>query len=363
MSQGMTSDQAALVQQIQAAASSMSDEEATRRYSEILAKLPPEAASQLNALAFSQVAPEQRKGLAAQFAQAKQDPNRPFDAFDYDDLDNAAQPQSLGRMSAAAQQQDPALLGSMFGGDNNALGGTIGKAALAALAALLIRQFTSSQGGAASQQTPQGDVLGSILGSVLGGGAQQSPQGGVDLGSILGSVLASAGGQQAPQGYPQQSPQGGIDLGSILGSVLANAGGQQAPQGYPQQSPQGGIDLGSILGSVLAGAGNQQSPQQGGAGDLGSILGSILGGAAGGQQTPPGTGSHRKEGLTFPDEKYHMTDRGAQAGEQHLVSTFGPCALHTGGEVGDGLCVLAHIREQNADVLLSSGVLVPARQG
>ena len=244
----------ALAQQIMEAANSLSDQEASQRYQQIVAQLPPDEATKLNALALSQVDHNERRTLASQFRQAKNDPNSPFDDFDDDDDDDrAADPMVLGRMTARAQQQDPALLGGMLGGQQSGIGGQIGKAALAALAAMLIRNMMNGQGAGQSQGLPQ----------------QGLPQ---------------RGGQQMPssQGMP-----GGLDIGSILGGLLGGGGAQG---GHSQGMP-GGLDIGSILGGVLGGGGAQQ-PQ---AGDLGSILGSILGGGADdAPPTSPSDRSHRR---------------------------------------------------------------------
>jgi hypothetical protein len=219
-----------LIQQITHATNNLSDQEAAQRYQQILAQLPPDEAAELNALALSQVGQDERRGLARQFRQAHHDPNTPFDGYDFDDDDEAASPLGLGRMSVRAQRQDPALLGSMFGG-NSSLGGTVGKAALGALAALLIRQVMNGQ---QSRSYGQGTPMGGM------GGANP-------LGSILGSLLGGGGGFGGGNYGSQQMP-GGLDLGSLLGGVLGS--GSMAGQ-----VPQGG-GLGSLLGSILGGTTN-----------------------------------------------------------------------------------------------------------
>ncbi|NTU80974.1 MAG: hypothetical protein HGA45_16600, partial [Chloroflexales bacterium] len=145
MSNQPLSDPAGLAQQIMAAANSLSDEEAAQRYQQILARLPKDEAAKLNTLALTQVAPDQRRVLASGLKAASQDPARPFDGYGDDDDDTAATPQSLGRMTAQAAKQDPELANSLLGGNNSALGGQIGRAALAALAALLIQRILGGQ--------------------------------------------------------------------------------------------------------------------------------------------------------------------------------------------------------------------------
>jgi hypothetical protein len=252
MSNQPLADPAALAQQLAAAANSLSDEEAARRYQQILAQLPKEEAAKLNTLALTQVAPDQRRVLASGLKAASQDPARPFDGYNDDDDDAAAAPQRLGQLTAQAARQDPELTNNLLGGNNSALGGQIGKAALAALAALLIKHLVSGQGQQAPGQAPAaggldlGGLLGGLVGGALGGQAQaggHASASGPDLGSLLGGLLGGATGAQ-------QAPAGGADLGSLLGGLL---GGQAQAGG--QASAAGGPDLGALLGGLLGGTG------------------------------------------------------------------------------------------------------------
>ena len=102
-------------------------------------------------------------------------------------------------------------------------------------------------GGGQSQQPSSGGGLGGILGSVLGGGAQQSSGGGAAglLGSVLGGGGAQSGGAAGLLGSilggggqraSAQPPAGGNLIGSILGSVMGGGGGQQqAAPPIPQE--------------------------------------------------------------------------------------------------------------------------------
>lgn len=84
-------------------------------------------------------------------------------------------------------------------------------------------------GGGQSQQQSSGGGLSGILGSVLGGGGAQSSGGGAA--GLLGSILGG-GGQRASA----QAPAGGNLIGSILGSVMGGGGGgQQAAPPIPQE--------------------------------------------------------------------------------------------------------------------------------
>ncbi|HEX9373355.1 MAG TPA: hypothetical protein VF897_20245 [Roseiflexaceae bacterium] len=126
--------------------SSISDEEAARRYREMMRNAPPDLAAQANEHAFQQLPPQDRRALADRFRDATQDPNRPFDGYSYNDPNEAADPRNLGRMAGQATQQDPDLLEQLVG-KNSPLNSTIGRAALAAGAAFLAGRVLGGQGG------------------------------------------------------------------------------------------------------------------------------------------------------------------------------------------------------------------------
>ncbi len=194
----------ALPRLMSAIADTMSDEEALNRYQALMAQIPPEAAAQVNAMAFNQLSLPDRRQLAAQFQAAHQDPNRPFTGFAFADVDEAAQPLNLGMMAQQAARQDPSLSESVMGGNSGMLGSPLVKFVLAALAIYVLSRLQTEQ-----QSTPaapgQGDMLGSLLGSLLGG------------------MLAQAGG--AAQGPPAR--QSADPLGQILGGLLGGGAAQE----------------------------------------------------------------------------------------------------------------------------------------
>ena len=137
---------------------------------------------------------------------------------------------------------------------------------------MILRLIQSILGGGSGSQG--GDIIGTLLGSLLdASGSQGSAQGGDLLGSLLGGLM---GGSSQPQTQTQGS-QGGDLLGSLLGGLM---GGSSQPQAQTQNS-QGGDLLGSLLGGLMGSSGSQ-SGSQGGI-DLGSLLGlgmQMMGGKA-----------------------------------------------------------------------------------
>lgn len=123
----------------------ISDEEAAQRYRELMRQAPPDVADEANQYAFGHLPQESRSQLADRYREATSDPNRPYNGYSYDDHNQAADPRNLGRMTRQADEQDPDLFGQIFG-QNSPLGGTLGKAALAAGAAYLAGRVFSGQG-------------------------------------------------------------------------------------------------------------------------------------------------------------------------------------------------------------------------
>lgn len=124
---------------------SISDEEAARRYREMMQNASPEVAAQANQQVFSQLPDQQRQVLASHFQRAHDDPNQAFDGYNHSDPNQAADPQNLGQMAAQAAQQQPDLLGQLVG-QNSPLNSTAGKIALAAGAAYVASRVLGGQG-------------------------------------------------------------------------------------------------------------------------------------------------------------------------------------------------------------------------
>jgi len=180
-------DYADFVQRYHNDPNSISDEEAARRYRELMRNAPQDLADEADQHGFGQLPEQDRRQLAQQYQDANGNPSRPFDGYNYNDPNQAADPRHLGRMTRQAENQDPDLFGQLFGQDSP-LNSTVGKAALAGAAAFhASRVLSGGQGGA-------GGGLGGLLGGQQGGaggglgglfGGQQG--GSSDLGAGLDS--------------------------------------------------------------------------------------------------------------------------------------------------------------------------------
>lgn len=123
----------------------ISDEEAARRYRELMANVDDgdedEQMQQAYETALNKLTPDERRLLAEKFREANNDPNRPYDGYQGEqDLAEASSPRQLGRMTRKAAQQDPDLLEQVLG-PNSPLTGRTGRMALAGLAALAAKRF------------------------------------------------------------------------------------------------------------------------------------------------------------------------------------------------------------------------------
>jgi hypothetical protein len=123
---------------------SISDEEAARRYRELMANMEDDDevdAQEEYEQVFARMTPEERRALARRYQEATRDPNRRYAGYrdDYDD-ERATSPRELARMTRRASKEDPDLLESLLG-PNNPLNSTGGRAALAGLAALAARKY------------------------------------------------------------------------------------------------------------------------------------------------------------------------------------------------------------------------------
>ncbi|GAB4206243.1 MAG: hypothetical protein OHK0022_33110 [Roseiflexaceae bacterium] len=116
--------------------SSISDEEAARRYRELMRNAPRELAEEANDHAFGQLDQGQRRGLADLFREASENPARAFEGYSYSDPGHAAEPRSLGEMARQAENHDPELFDHIFG-QHSPLSSPVGRAVIAAGAAYL----------------------------------------------------------------------------------------------------------------------------------------------------------------------------------------------------------------------------------
>ncbi len=126
---------------------SISEQEAAQRYRDMMAHAPddlddPDAEAEYER-AFATMSPDQRRELARQYRDANRDDSRSFQGYrDGQNLDQAASPRELGRMTRQASQQDPNLLSSLLGG-SSPLASPAGKRALTGLAMFAARRFLS----------------------------------------------------------------------------------------------------------------------------------------------------------------------------------------------------------------------------
>ncbi len=121
--------------------SSISDAEAARRYRELVSQLDDDDVDEANEQAFSQLSEQERRQLAQRYQEATRDPSRPYQGFPQDyDVDSAAQPRELGRLTRRAGQEDPDLLEQIVG-QNSPLASTGAKVAMAGAAAYLASRY------------------------------------------------------------------------------------------------------------------------------------------------------------------------------------------------------------------------------
>jgi hypothetical protein len=188
------------LQRFQADPTSISAEEAARRYRELLSVAPPAVAAEVQSHVLGQLPHEDRQALT---------------------LTDTA-PDS--RQSFGLDQ----LLGK-----DSFLNTPMGRMLLSAAAAYLMKRLLSGQSGQSGAQapaTPASSGIGDILSGLLGG-ANAPGQSGGGLGDILSGLLGGASGSANTPG------QSGGGLGDILSGLL---GGAAQPDGAPQEAPRTG---------------------------------------------------------------------------------------------------------------------------
>jgi hypothetical protein len=104
---------------------------------------------------------------------------------------------------------------------------------------------------AARQQAPSGDMLGSLLGTLVGGGQQPSAQGGGGLGDLLGSLTGAGSGTGASGG------QDGLDLGDLLGAGMSFLSAKQGGKSNLEALTQA-----MVSGTQMAGTPHRQQSSQ-----------------------------------------------------------------------------------------------------
>lgn len=165
---------------------SISEQEAARRYHELARQAPPEMLDETNQAVYSQLPANMRSQMAQSFQTAHNDPNSPFQGYNYNNLDEAADPRNLSQMTRRVNEQDPNLFGQIAGNP-------IGRAAMAAGAAYLASRMLG--GNQAGGLGGLGGMLGGGmpggggLGGALGGGGLGGGMSGGGLGGLLGGLL------------------------------------------------------------------------------------------------------------------------------------------------------------------------------
>ncbi len=146
------------IQRYQDNPDSISDEEAASRYREIMRHASDAEADEANDQAFQGLPIDTLKSLAGSFLNANNDPNRPYDGYQFNNDDEAAQPRNVGRMARRAEQKDPDLLDQILGKDSP-LNSSMGRKALAGAAAYLSSRVLGDKSG----KSGSGINLSSIL--------------------------------------------------------------------------------------------------------------------------------------------------------------------------------------------------------
>jgi hypothetical protein len=121
--------------------SSIPEAEAAQRYRELAGELDDDTLDEAHEQAFGQLPEDQRRQLAQRYQEATRDPSRPYQGYPQEhDLDRAAQPRELGRMTRRAGREDPDLLEQLVG-QNSPLASTGAKLAMAGAAAFLANKY------------------------------------------------------------------------------------------------------------------------------------------------------------------------------------------------------------------------------
>ena len=120
---------------------SISDEEAARRYRELVSQLDDDDLDDAHQAAFGPLPKHDRRQLAHRYEEATRDPGRPYQGYPQDlPVEHAVDPRELGRMTRRAAREDPDLLEQVVGPDAP-FASTAGKVALDGAAALIARRI------------------------------------------------------------------------------------------------------------------------------------------------------------------------------------------------------------------------------
>ena len=187
---------------------SISAQEATQRYKELVSHAPPELAAEANQQIMGLLPQNEREVLA-------------------DNIHGA--PKNFG------------LLDNILGKDS-VLNTPLGKMILSAAVAYLANRMLGQPQGQVGTRAPSGG-LGDLVSSILSGAAgDQVPAGnrapaGSGLPSGLGDILGALMGGQTPA--DSQTPAGGLSdiLGALMGGAPSDSPEAPAPEPAPEQQP------------------------------------------------------------------------------------------------------------------------------
>src|ERR671921_1990045 len=102
----------------------VSEEEAASRYEQVAPNLPPDVYQQSAQEVFAQLTPEQRMQLGQALDQSARQQGQSFPDVNRDGIDDRMQdPDYLAQTATQVQQEQPGLLGRLFGGGRTAPGG------------------------------------------------------------------------------------------------------------------------------------------------------------------------------------------------------------------------------------------------
>ncbi|KYC36813.1 hypothetical protein WA1_44915 [Scytonema hofmannii PCC 7110] len=134
------------------------DEEVLGRYQQVSRQLPPDLYQESAQEAFSRMSPQERMQFGQYFQQQSRSSNLNFPDLNQDGIDDRLQdPNYLARATGRIHQQQPDLLGQIFGGatgglmggrGSNIFGNPLAKGAMAGIAALAMKKLFERGGQA-----------------------------------------------------------------------------------------------------------------------------------------------------------------------------------------------------------------------
>jgi len=133
----------------------ISDQEAAARYQQVAPQLPPDVYQQSAQDVFAQMSPQQRMQLGQQLIQSAREQGHSFPDVNQDGIDDRLQdPECLARTTSQLHQEQPNLLGQIFGGGRGEghtgggmLSSPLAKGVLGGIAAYGLSRMLGGHGG------------------------------------------------------------------------------------------------------------------------------------------------------------------------------------------------------------------------